>query len=273
MTQYASVMSSTRAEQLLSILRDSHDPHERDVASNELLNEVFRGYPFDLLVPILHGDDPRMVESIAWILSELGSGRASSIVPGPDYPGTAAYMDELNWLLGYPTIHVRFHAIGSVLLAASAVDGATIAKAIRQAADPERPIRFMVLRLLAYGSEGQLRAGLANLEQGPVREQLEWLVTPGCDPANTAEVVRRIDEGAELEAMFALAAAVRVGRYDLNPIEHASHSSNGDVASFAGLAIKNLAFLAKRKGSSGMLGRDMMWHGELPQVDAPRSES
>jgi hypothetical protein len=265
-------MSDTRAELLLSILRDSKDPHERDVASNELLNEVFRGYPFDLLVPILHGDDPRMVESIAWILSELGSGRASSIVPGPDYPGTAAYMGEVDWLLGYPARQVRTHAIGSVLSAASAADGATIAKALRQATDPERPIRYFVLRLLAHGSDDQLAAGLANLEQGPIREQLEWLLTQGGDPAYTAEVVRRIDEGAELEGMFALAAAVRVGRYDLAPIEHASHSSNEDVARFASLAIKNLAFLAKRR-ERGMLSRDFMWHGELPRVDAPRSES
>ena len=258
-------MSNTRAEQLLAILRESHDPHERDVASNELLNEVFRGYPFDLLVPILHGDDPRMVESIAWILSELGSGRASSIVPGPDYPGTAAYMGEVDWLLGYPTVHVRAHAIGSVLSAATAADGATIAKALRQATDLDRAIRFFVLRLLSFGGDDQLGAGLANLEPGPVREQLEWLLTQGGDPAHTADVVRRLDEGAELEGMFALAAAVRVGRHDLAPIEHASHSRNEDVARFASLAIKNLAFLARRR-ERGMLGRDLMWHGELPRV-------
>jgi hypothetical protein len=241
------MISSVRADQLIATLRESRDVHERDEASYELLKEVFHGYPFDLLVPILHGDDPRMVESVAWVLSELGSGRAGAIVPGPDYPGIAEYMDEVDWLLGYPTTAVRFHSIGSVLSAASAADGTTIAKALRQATDHQRAIRYVVLRLLAYGSDDQLRAGLANLEQGPVREQLEWLLTQGGDPARSADVVHRLDEGAELERMFALAAAVRVGRYDLGPLEHASRSSNEDVAKFATLGIKNVAFLEKRR--------------------------
>jgi hypothetical protein len=233
-------MSSARAGQLIATLRESRDVHERDFASYELLKEVFHGYPFDLLVPLLHDDDPRMVESVAWILSELGDGTAR-------YPGTARYMDEVDWLLGHPKWDVRFVAISSVLSAASAADGATVAKAVRLATDDERPVRSQVVRLLAYGSEDQLLGGLPNLDQGPVRQLLEWLLDQGSDPAYSQDIVRRLDDADELVRMFALAATVRVGRYDLGPIEHATRSSDEAVARFATLGIKSLAFLEKRR--------------------------
>ena len=234
------MIPSVRADQLIATLRESRDVHERGAASYELLEEVFDGYPFDLLVPLLHDDDPRMVESVAWILSELGDGTAR-------YSGTARYMDEVDWLLGHSKLEVRFWAISSVLDAASAADGATVAKAVRLATDDERSVRSQVVRLLAYGSEDQLLGGLANLDQGPVRQLLEWLLDQGTDPAYSQDIVRRLDDDDELVRMFALAGTVRVGRYDLGPIEHATRSSDEDVAEFAALGIKNLAFLEKRR--------------------------
>jgi hypothetical protein len=233
-----------RAAQLVTILQESHDRHERDVASNALLDEVFRGYPFDKLVPFLHGDDPGMVESIAWILSELGEG-------GPAYAGTAAYMPEVDRLLGNSAVVVRLHAILAVMSAAGKSDGVTIAKAIRQATDGSSAIRSMVRLLLAYGTDEQLRAGLANLQAGAVCEELEWLLNRGSDPALSSDVVRRLDNGDELGRMFALAAAARVGRYDSRPLEHASRSSDEDVSKFAALAIKNVAFQEKRRARLG----------------------
>jgi hypothetical protein len=180
-----------------------------------------------------------MVESISWILSELGEG-------GPAYAGTAAYMSEVDLLLGNSSVVVRLNAILAVMAAASESDGVTITKAIRQATDDSSAIRSMVRLLLAYGSDDQLRAGLANLQAGAVREQLEWLLGQGGDPAHSSDIVGRLDNDEELVRMFALAATVRVGRYDLGPLEHASRSSDEDVAKFAALGIKNVAFKEKR---------------------------
>jgi hypothetical protein len=105
----------------------------------------------------------------------------------------------------------------------------------------------MVRLLLPYCSDARLRAGLTNLQADAVREQLEWLLTRGSDPAHSPDIVDRLDNDDELVRMFALAAAVRVGRYDSGPLEHASRSSDEEVSEFAALGLKNVAFREKRR--------------------------
>lgn len=211
-------MSTLRADLVIADLRRAHDREKSDMAANALLNEVFAGYPAERLLPLLGDQNPHVVVSTAWILSELGD-RA------------APYIGAIDQLLVHPQREVRYWAIQAVLAAASQTDGSTIAKAISLIMDPERAVRIQAVQLLAHASDEQLSGAVPYLDSRHLHALLKWLLDDDNDQEYSNQILARLDAGDEVTRRFAAAAAVRVGRVNPLPLEKAAASAD-DIVSF-----------------------------------------
>jgi hypothetical protein len=192
---------------------------ENDSSANDLLTELFRGYPVESLRRLLRSDEEPAVKAGAWILSELGV-RA------------APMMTDIVALLGHPLRYVRFFAVDAVLAAATAEDGAAVAAAIELTDDPDDAVRWKVLTFLAWASAEQLAAGVEHLRP-PLRDRTEWLARAGSGAVAGSDVLAALDGPDRLARLFAAAATVRLAGRDRDLLRHAAASSDAEVSSFA----------------------------------------
>jgi hypothetical protein len=189
-----------------------------DDSANELLKEMFAGYPTDPLRQLIHSREPIAVKSAAWILSELAY-RAPSI------------MSELSYLLDHPLRDARFWAVDAVLGSARNESGETIAMAIALIADQDEAVRWKVLQLLARAPLTSLTAGAIHLNSLQLRGLVNWLTTVA--PDSSAGVTARLASSDHLERMFAAAAAARLAPSTRSPLVDAAGSEDREVSSFA----------------------------------------
>jgi hypothetical protein len=187
-------------------------------SANELLREIFAGYPADSLRQLIHSDEPIAVKSAAWIVSELGD-RAFSM------------MSELDFLLDHPLRDARFWAIDAILGSAGNAKGEAIAKAIALIADQDEAVRWKVLQLLTRAPLTRLAAGVIHLNSVQLRSLTEWLMSIA--PDNSTEVTERLTSSNHLERMFAVAAAARLAPAIRDPLMRAAGSDDQEVRSFA----------------------------------------
>ncbi len=192
---------------------------ENDSAANDLLTEIFRGYPVESLRRLLHSDQESAVKAGAWILSELGV-RA------------APMMTDIVALLGHPLRYVRFFAVDAVLAGATAEDGAAVAAAVGLIDDPDDAVRWKALTFLAWADAGQLAAALEHLPS-PLRDRVEWLTGAGSGAVAASDVLAALDGPDRLARLFAAAATVRLAPRDRDFLRHAAASSDTEVSSFA----------------------------------------
>lgn len=191
-----------------------------DTAKMELLTELFHGYPVTALTPLMRSEDPSVVKIAAWLVSEMGEN-------------AAPVLGEVAALLAHPERTARFFALDAVMTSASPSDGRIVAEAIALIDDEQSAVRMKAMRLLAVVSAPVLRAGLAHLPPGRLRDLTAW-------SAEVAEGHGEIDRHLELlrgleplERRFAAAAALRVAPGDRRPLEHASRSDDPDIQVFA----------------------------------------
>jgi hypothetical protein len=196
------------------------DPEEEGQAANDLLSEVFRGYPAQNLGRLIHSDNRRAVEVGAFVVSELGA-KAEQVI------------DEVDYLLGHPSRNARFDAIDAALLAASSDHGPTLAKAVMLVGDPDEVVRRKALRFLANATQEQLLAAVPHLEDGNQVSLVTWLASKGREPAQKTDVLNRLNDADKQTRMFAAAAAARQAAADRRGIEHAAAVHDPDVRSFA----------------------------------------
>lgn len=184
------------------------------VAANDLLHELFSGYPVENLTRLLRAGDDTCVRTGTWLLSELGE-RAAPLT------------GELPVLLGHPLRHVRFFALDVVLV--NGRHGGVLAPALKLTQDPEAAVRWKALSFLAGASQDQLAAGAAGLEAGRVRDLTEWLAGR---PASR-DVVARLGDSDLTTRLFAAAAAARLAAEDTGPLEAAARAEDREISSFA----------------------------------------
>jgi hypothetical protein len=207
----------SRGDELISALRDGSAGEEWPSIAQELLRELYAGFPVDRLIPLVRSDTPAAARSAAWLLSELGT-RAEPLI------GEAAR------LLGDPARYVRFFAVDAVLAAAGDEQAPVIARAIGLAGDPDEAIRRKVLVLLSRMDGGRLTASLPHLSDPVLRELTSGLIA-GRPPA---EIRTALADTDPMRRRFAAAAAVRTADLDDGPLRAAIESPDEEIATFAG---------------------------------------
>jgi len=209
------------ADELIEVLRaGAVDAVEADEAANELLKQVFGGYPVRNLRRLIRSDEDLAVKAGAWIVSELGAGAAQ-------------VLDEVGFLLGHRVRNARFFAIDAVLVAASSDHGPLIAKAVMLIADPDQAVRRKALQLLARATPEQLAAAVPHIPDSHAASLAAWLTSHGSDPAYRREITVWLGNSDKHTRLFAAAAAVRVADRDREAIERATESDDPDIRGFA----------------------------------------
>ncbi|SDJ34611.1 hypothetical protein [Nonomuraea jiangxiensis] len=214
-------MQSQAGDDLIERIR--MHPADDDVvgpAANDLLSELYKGYPVENLGRLLHSDDDLVVRTGTWVLSELGEL-------------AAPMMDEVPALLASPIRNVRYFAIEVVLLNADERHGPAIASVMRMSMDYDAAVRWKVLEFLSEASTDQLEAGASSLEAGPVKTLADWLVRQDDEEPDPGDVLARLQGPDPMARLFAAAAAARLSDEDRSLLEHALTAEDEEIRSFA----------------------------------------
>lgn len=190
-------------------------------AANDLLSELYAGYPVENLSRLLHSGDDQLVPTATWLLSELAELAAPLI-------------DEVPALLSSPVRSVRYDAIAVVLENADERHGPIIAQVMNLSRDPESGVRWKVLEFLAEASIEQLRAGASCLPPGQIKELAEWLILQDDEEPDPAGIVIRLEAGDPVTRLFAAAAAASLSDGEnTDLLEHAAMVEEEEIRSFA----------------------------------------
>lgn len=222
----------TRGDELLARVL-SGDEWESGI-SNDLLNEFFRGYPIDNLVRLLRSDDERVVQSGAWIASEL----ARDAKP---------ILRHLIPLFDSPDTRVRYYCVETVLTAATDEDGEVVGSAISRITDDERPVRRMTFELMARADRSPLLAGVPYVKDSGIAGLLEWALEVESESRDDDEIAARLRESDGLGRLFAVVAAARVYKRNPHYLQLAASLDESDAQS---LAASELAWLTKLQEQS-----------------------
>jgi hypothetical protein len=214
------VDAARRGDELIELLQAGPvDAIEADRAANDLLHQIFDGYPVQNLRRLIHSSADQAVGAGAWVVSELGA-RAAEL------------LDDVDFLLSHRVRDARFFAIDAVLVAASGDHGALIAKAVMLVADQDQAVRWKILRLLARASTAQLTAAVPHLQDSHIASLAVWLIGDGSQ-ARRSEVLVRLSDSDKETRLFAAAASARLAGPDRATIERAAESSDPDIRLFA----------------------------------------
>ncbi|MGW4959512.1 hypothetical protein ACWEPL_19995 [Nonomuraea sp. NPDC004186] len=214
-------MQTQAGDDLIHRIRaHSHDGDVVGPAANDLLSQLYDGYPVGNLAELLHSGDDVAVRTATWLLSELGEL-------------AAPMMDEVPALLAHPFAQVRFYAVEVVLVNGDALHGSTIARVMSLSTDYDTGVRWQVLGFLASATTDQLAAGAANLEPGPVKDLAEWLVRLDAEAPDPREVLARLEGPDPTARLFAAAAAGRLSDQDTGLLEHAVNAEDEEIRAFA----------------------------------------
>jgi hypothetical protein len=222
-------MDMDRAKKLIEHLISNPDSSESDGVAYELLTEYQRGSPIESLRTLLSSSDDRLAGEGTWIASELPEEGKS-------------LLDDVRRLLEHPSKKVRFWAIDCVHLWASSLNGNELSSAVALVDDVEKAVRWQAMGFLATISSEKLQAALTYLNtsnpKSPCLHELHWLLGPeGSDPKRIMAGLR----GSEARhRRFAAAAAFRIARSDLGPLQYGASTDDSDVAQFTGDMLKRL---------------------------------
>ncbi|MFG1975337.1 hypothetical protein ACGFJC_38920 [Nonomuraea fuscirosea] len=190
-------------------------------AANDLLSELYAGFPVQNLVRLLHSGDDRILPTAAWLLSELTDL-------------AAPLAEELPPLLSHPIRSVRYDAVAAALVIADERHGPLIARVIELSRDPESGVRWKALEFLTEASIEQLEAGAACLPPGQLKDLTEWLIRQDGDEPDLTGIVHRLEDGDAVSRLFATAAAASLSdEQDTNLLEHAVMVEEEEIRSFA----------------------------------------
>jgi hypothetical protein len=197
--------------------------------ANDLLNEFFRGYPIEKLTTLLRSDDEQVVQSGAWIASELA--REARPILG-----------ELVTLLDFPNVRVKYYAIETALTAATEHDEEVTARAVSLIGSSEPPIRRASFELSARADPAVLAASLPYIVDRHVAALLEWALQVESESRDDDEITSRLREPDGLGRLFAVVSAARVYRRNPHYLQLAASMGESDAQA---LAASELAWLSK----------------------------
>ncbi|MER6512290.1 hypothetical protein ABT158_36160 [Nonomuraea sp. NPDC001636] len=214
------MQTQTGDDLMARILARPADDEARGQAANDLLNELFDGYPVENLRVLLRSGDDDAVQTGAWLLSELGE---------PAEP----LLDEVPALLAHPRTQVRFFAVEFVLLAADERHAGVIAQTLALSRTSDTAIRWKVLHFLAMASTEQLMAGLSRLADPEVGRLAAGLVAADTEDPDPGEVVAALEGDDPVARLFAAAIATRMAEDDAALLRLAARVQDEEVSSFA----------------------------------------
>ncbi|MEV4393498.1 hypothetical protein [Nonomuraea sp. NPDC049607] len=189
-------------------------------AANDLLDELFGGYPVENLRILLRSGDDDAVQTGAWLLSELGEQ-------------AAPLLDEVPRLLAHPRHQVCFHAVEFVLLAADERHADLIAQTLTLSRASDTSIRWKLLNFLAAASTEQLMAGLSRLADPEVGRLTAGLIASDTEDPDPGEVVAALEGDDPMARLFAAAIATRMAEDDAALLRLAARVGDEEVSSFA----------------------------------------
>ncbi|GAA3254196.1 hypothetical protein [Nonomuraea helvata] len=215
-------MQTQTGDALIERIR-THPAHDKIMgeAANDLLSELYAGYPVENLARLLHSGEEVVVGVASWLLSELAEL-------------AAPMMAELPALLSSPVRNTRYSAITVALENADERHGPVIAQVLNLCLDPDSAIRYKMLEFLTDASLEQLEAGRSCLPPGQVKELVEWLILQDGEEPDLAGIVIRLEAGDPVTRLFAAAAAASLsGEEDTDLLEHAAMVEEEAIRSFA----------------------------------------
>lgn len=189
--------------------------------ANQLLSELFAGYPVEKLRLLLRSENIEAAKAGAWIASELGEAA------GP-------LVDDLVDLLAHPSKYVRFYVVDAMRLGAGTGEGRAIASTVELLVDPESAVRWKTMNFIARCSREQIVSSLPYLERtsfGPLLQQVLL--------ENRSLVLEQMASGDELQQRFAASTAGRVALAgDSSLLEELYEIGPPEIQEFAGDLLK-----------------------------------
>jgi hypothetical protein len=219
--------NGTRGDELLARVL-SGDEWSSGI-SNDLLNEFFRGYPIEKLVTLLRNDNEKVVQSGAWIASELARD-------------ARPILRDLIPLFDYPNAKVRYSCVETALTAATDEDGEVMGNAVSRIIDDERAVRRMAFELMARADHSPLAAGVPYVKDPQIAGLLEWVLEVESEARDDDEIASRLRKPDGLGRVFAVVAAARV--YGRNS-HYLQLGVSLDESEAQSLAASELAWLSK----------------------------
>ena len=191
---------------------------------HDLLNEFFKGLPFEYLIPLLQSDDQDILKPAVSIVSELGR-KACDLLP------------YIVPLVNNNDRFIRYYVLESIFLCASDNNLKEFIHIINGISDKDDGVRRLVMRLLARAENSQIEAGLGLVEKNKIPDYLlhQNGLTKLLNAKNLleSEVIVLLDSEEPLIQKYGAMIAKRV--YKTNPalLSYALLSTNSDVKRFA----------------------------------------
>ena len=193
----------------------------------DLLLQAFYGdLSLNHLRDLLRSANPKVVDSGAWILSELGR-RGRPLI------------GECAHLLNHREKAVRFYAMDTVIVNATTDDGAIVSQCVEHLLDCESAVQWKCLNLLRRIDAICLSSAAQVSHHRWISENLGWVVRQLKRP-DDADIGKRADSTEFMDRAFAAVVGARLG-LPFAPILRKLGDKKGDaVASFAFDALEDL---------------------------------
>jgi hypothetical protein len=198
------------------LLTGQHD----DETANQLLKEIWAGYPQAALARLARSNNPAAVDAAAWILSEA-------------VPLAPEQLADVLVLLAGPTRTARYFALQAAQASVGDLDGAVTAAAIPLIDDPEPSVRWGALKFLSRTPTALLRRALPRLGDPALAERVSWLIDRTVARGPASDIESALTSPDRRERFFAAAAAARIALTDPAPLAAATTSADEEVRSFA----------------------------------------
>jgi hypothetical protein len=197
-----------------------------DEDAHRLLQAFFAGYPVENLRPLLDSSDERVAKSGAWIASELGL-KAAPLV------------DAFFALLEHRSRYVRFFVLDAVLVCATELDSALVARGVQLLRDSDDAVRWKALNFIAKVSLSVLANSVPRQKDVYLAELTSWITHLNAIDS-LAQITSRLYSADGLNRLIACAASYRLHGSHPQLLELASRSEDIEVASFATEQLKLL---------------------------------
>ena len=209
----------TPDEMIQSILarRDDAD----GVRTIDLLDFLFRGYPFDRILPLLRSDNDDVAATGIWLVEELG------LRARPHLALIAEFLGHRYW-------KVRYSAIDSILSCGTPADWLVDLRAAELSTDEHPSVRWKAMNFLARLSQARVDACNTHSIEAGVAPAYAAGFALLCDVTERGRAHARqlLTSGDQIQRTFAAAFAARVKAIDPSLVELASKSQFEEVRRF-----------------------------------------
>lgn len=190
-----------------------------DEVAHRLLQAFFAGYPLENLRTLLNSSDERVAKIGAWIASELGAK-------------AAPLMDAFFALLAHRSRYVRFFVLDAVLVCATELDAALVARGVQLLRYSDDAVRWKALNFIARVPLSVLASSIPRQADANLAELTSWITRLNTIDS-LSQVTARLSSPDGLKRLIACAASYRLHESNPHLLELASRSEDVEVSSFA----------------------------------------